>query len=183
MNNKVSDEFFLRLEVVAQTNTEANHGGLTIRVIKIRGRCCNVLFSLGIRKNAIYIGALAQVILVTNRGHIVLEVEFLAGDNAVGFRRINVTDTKVTRTAGERSTGGSLKGVAFHLAERIQTNIRQAANLTNEDFVEVLRTGENLDHAEVIAAAKGDRQAVSTSFVTFVSGAGVPVPLLSKYEA
>ena len=145
---------------MAQTNTEANHGGLTIRVIKIRGRCCNVLFSLGIRKNAIYIGALAQVILVTNRGHIVLEVEFLAGDNAVSFRRINLTDTEVTRTAGERSTGGSLKGVAFHLAERIQTNIRQAANLANEDFVEVLRTSENLDHAEVIAAAEGDRQAV-----------------------
>ena len=144
---------------MAQTDTEANHGGLTI--VNSRGGSSHILITLSIRQNAVYIGALAQVILVTNRGHIVFDIEPGASSNTVSLRGVNVTDTEVARTAGKRSTGRSLKGVAFHLTlEEIQTNIRQTANLVNEDFVEVLRTGENLDHAEVIAAAEGDRQAV-----------------------
>ena len=119
------------------------------------------MITLSVRQNTVHIGALAQVILVTNRGHIVLDIERVASSNTVSLRGVNVTDTEVSRTAGKRSTGGSLKGIAFHLIlEQIQTNIRQTANLANEDFVEVLRTRENLDHAEVIAAAEGDRQTV-----------------------
>ena len=155
MNNTVSDEFFLRLEVVAQTDTEANHGGLTI--VNGSAGSSHILITLSVRQNTVHIGALAQVILVTNRGHIVLDIERVASSNTVSLRGVNVTDTEVSRTAGKRSTGGSLKGIAFHL---ILEQIRQTANLANEDFVEVLRTRENLDHAEVIAAAEGDRQTV-----------------------
>lgn len=143
---------------MAQTDTEANHGGLTVK--NFVGGSCHILVPLSIRQNAVYIGALAQVILVTNRGHIVFDIEPGASSNTVSLRGVNVTDTEVARTAGKRSTGRSLKGVAFHLAERIQTNIRQAANLANEDFIKVLSTRENLDNAEVITAAEGDRQTV-----------------------
>lgn len=69
MNNTVSDEFFLRLEVVAQTDTEANHGGLTI--VNGSAGSSHILITLSVRQNTVHIGALAQVILVTNRGHIV----------------------------------------------------------------------------------------------------------------
>lgn len=83
MNNTVSDEFFLRLEVVAQTDTEANHGGLTI--VNGSAGSSHILITLSVRQNTVHIGALAQVILVTNRGHIVLDIERVASSNTVSL--------------------------------------------------------------------------------------------------
>ena len=82
---------------MAQTDTEANRRGFGINSI----RSSPVPISLGIRKNAVDIGALAQVILVANRGHIVLDINSISSSNTVSFGSIKIADAKVTGAAGE----------------------------------------------------------------------------------